>query len=287
MDDVRARQRDEWGAAAKGWAAGQEDLSETSPVTRQLIELANITAGNSVLDEACGSGDPAFAIAKVVGPRGRVIGLDISPDMIGCAIALARNFGITNVEFRTMNSELLAETPSELFDAVTCRFGLMYMPDPRAATRAWRGLLRSGGRIAVSTWASLPLIGFVLDIVARHAPVPVSNPEDPGIFALSTPAVVADVLRAAGYTNIGVRALNVPSFAELPPEAWWDMMARSAGPLVTVLNALPAAIYAKVRLDGVRALRERHPSGIVVERGDALLAVGTNEHPLSSPTKQR
>ncbi|MGB8967160.1 MAG: methyltransferase domain-containing protein [Candidatus Cybelea sp.] len=261
MHNVRARQREEWSAAAKGWAAGQEDLSETSPVTRQLIELANITAGNSVLDVACGSGDPAFAIAKVVGPRGRVIGLDITPDMIGCAIALARNFGITNVEFRTKNSELLPETPSELFDAVTCRFGLMYMPDPRAATRAWRGLLRSGGRIAVSTWASLPLI--------------------------STPAVVADLLRAAGYMNIGVRALDVPSLAELPPEAWWDMMARTAGPLVTVLNALPPATYAKVRLDGVRALRERHPSGIVVERGDALLAVGTNEYPPSPPTKRR
>jgi SAM-dependent methyltransferase len=278
VDDVRARQREEWSAAAKGWTAGEEDLSETSAVTHQLIELANITAGNSVLDMACGSGDPAFALAKVVGPRGRVVGLDITPDMIGGANALARDFGITNVEFRTINSELSIDTASELFDAVTCRFGLMYMPDPVAAADAWRGSLRSGGRIAVSTWASLPLIGFVLDIVGRHAPVPVSNPKGPGIFALSTPPILADVLRAAGYTKIEVRALNVPSFAELPSEEWWDMMARAAGPLVTVLNALPPATYAEVRQDGLRALREQHPSGIVVERGDALIAAGTNEH---------
>ena len=284
MDDVRARQREEWSAAAKGWAAAEEDLSETSPVTQQLIELAGIAAGNSVLDVACGSGDPAFAIAKVVGPRGRVVGLDITPDMIDGATALARDFGITNVEFRTMDSELSTNTASDLFDAVTCRFGLMYMPDPRAAACAWRGAMRSGGRIAVSTWASLPLIGFVLDIVARHAPVPISNPEDPGIFALSSPTILADVLRAAGYTNIEVRALNVPSFAELPSEEWWDMMARTAGPLVTLLNALPPETYAEVRQDGINALRERHPSGIVVERGDALLAAGTNEHPPSSKT---
>ncbi|MFZ0030690.1 MAG: methyltransferase domain-containing protein [Candidatus Cybelea sp.] len=282
MDDIRARQREEWSAAAKGWAAGGEDFSEISLVTQQLIELANITAGNAVLDVACGSGDPAFAIAKVVGPRGRVVGLDITPDMIGGATALARHFSITNVEFRTINNELATNTASDLFDAVTCRFGLMYMPDPRAATRAWRGALRSGGRIAVSTWASLPLIGFVLDLVARHAPVPVLNPEGPGIFALSTPAILADVLQAAGYTNIDVRTLNVPSFAELPPEEWWDMMACTAGPLVTVLNALPPETYAKVRQDGIRALRERHPSGIVMERGDALLAAGTNEPAPSS-----
>ena len=275
MDDVRARQREEWSAAAKGWAAGEEDLAETSPVTLQLIELANITAGNSVLDVACGSGDPAFAIAKVVGPRGRVVGLDITPDMIDGADAVAREFGITNVEFRTINNELSTNTASDLFDAVTCRFGLMYMPDPRAATRAWRGTLRPGGRIAVSTWASLPLINFVLDIVARHAPIPISDPEGPGIFALSTPTILAGVLRAAGLTNIEVRALNVPSFAELPAEEWWDMMARTAGPLVTVLNALPPATYARARQDGIHALRERHPSGVVAERGDALLAAGT------------
>ncbi|MFY9666049.1 MAG: methyltransferase domain-containing protein [Candidatus Cybelea sp.] len=277
MDDVRARQREEWSAAAEGWAAGEEDLSETSAVTQRLIELASITAGSSVLDVACGSGDPALAIAKVVGPRGRVVGLDITPDMIGSANAIARDFGITNVEFRTIDSELSIGTESELFDAVTCRFGLMYMPDPVAAAGAWRGSLRSAGRVAVSTWSSLPLIDFVLDVVGRHAPVPVSNPEGPGIFALSTPAILADVLRAAGYTKIEVRALNVPSFAELPSEEWWDMMARTAGPLVTVLNALPPATYAEVRQDGLRALRERHPSGIVMERGDALIAAGTNE----------
>jgi SAM-dependent methyltransferase len=274
MDDARLRQREEWSAAAKGWAAAEEDFSEDSPVTRRLIELANITTGNSVLDMACGSGDPAFAIARVVGPRGRVVGLDITPDMIAAASALARDLGIANVEFRTIDDERSTGVESGVFDAVTCRFGLMYMPDPPAAARAWRDALRPGGRIAVSTWASLPLIDFVLGIVSRNAPVDRRNARE-NIFALSTEAALVDVLRVAGYTNVEVTALNVPSFEELPAAQWWDMMARTAGPLVTVLNALPRATYAKVRRDGIAALRERHPSGIVRERGDALLAAGT------------
>ena len=272
---MRARQRKEWSAAAEGWAADREDLAETSPVTRQLIELANIAAGNFVLDVACGSGDPAFAIAQAVGPRGRVVGVDITPDMIASALALARELGATNVEFRTIEDELSVGVEAGRFDAVTCRFALMYMPDPRAALRAWRGVLRPGGRVAVSTWAALPLIDFALDIVARHAPIATPDPASPGIFALSTPAALADVLQAAGYANVDVRQLNIPSFEELPAEQWWDMVARTAGPLVTVFNALPPETYAEVRRDGIRALHERHPSGVVAERGDALVAAGT------------
>jgi 2-polyprenyl-3-methyl-5-hydroxy-6-metoxy-1,4-benzoquinol methylase len=207
--------------------------------------------------------------------------------MIGAATALARELGITNVEFRTIEDELSTYAEAGLFDAVTCRFGLMYMPDPRAAARAWRRTLRPSGRIAVSTWASLPLIDFVLDLVARHAPVAVPKPADPGVFALSTPAVLADVLRGAGYTNVEVRTLNVPSFEELPAEEWWDMMARTAGLLVTVLNALPPPTYAQVRRDGIRALHQRHPSGIVAERGNALLAAGTTTKPLTNSTQNR
>jgi hypothetical protein len=129
----------------------------------------------------------------------------------------------------------------------------------------------------VSTWASLPFIDFVLDIVARHASVPAPNPAGPGIFALSTPGVLGDVLRFAGYTNVDVTALNISSFQELPAEEWWDMMAPTVGPLVTVLNALSPATYAEVRRDSIRMLRERYPSGIVAERGVALLAAGTND----------
>ena len=280
-NDVRARARDEWHAAAQGWIADREALFEASPVTQRLIDMARISAGHRVLDIACGSGDPAFPIARVVGERGHVLGLDITSAMIDGARELARELGVRNVAFRAIHDELavrdeLAVVEADDFDAVTCRYGLMYMPDPTAAARAWRRVLRPGGRIAVATWASLPLFDFVLGIVARHANVPQRDPAGPGIFALSNTAVLENVVRSAGYIDAEIVRLRTPSFEALPPQEWWDMMARSAGPLVSILASLPEATRSAVRADGIRALCERHPSGIVAEYGDALIATGVN-----------
>jgi SAM-dependent methyltransferase len=275
--DVRERQRVEWSAAAAGWAEDREAISVTaSPVTRRLIELAGIRKGDAVVDIACGTGDPAFAIARAVGESGRVVGLDLTPAMVERAGAIASEFGVGNVEFRAVDDELSLGVERGAFDAITCRYGLMYMPDPPAATRAWRPALRSGGRIAVSTWASLPLLPFVLGVAARHALVPSLDPEKPGVLALSTTAKLRAALVAGGYTDVRVELLRTPAFEELPPEQWWDLVVRSAGPLVMFFKSLSQETRAAIREDGLHSLRARHPSGVVAEFGDALLASGVN-----------
>jgi SAM-dependent methyltransferase len=276
-NDVRARQREEWTAAAKGWAEDRVAIGETaSPVTLRLIELARIRIGDAVLDMACGAGDPTFAIARLVGESGRVVGLDVTRTMIEHADAAARELGVRNVEFRTIDDECDPAVELGAFDAVTCRHGLMYMPSPIAATRAWRSALRAGGCIAVSTWASLPLLQFVLDVIGRHAPIPESDPVGPGVHALQSPQALTAVLQGGGYEQITVETLRTPVFEGLEPEQWWDLMARSAGPLVILLASLPEETRQAIRADGLLALRRRHPSGIVAEFGDALLASGVN-----------
>jgi SAM-dependent methyltransferase len=276
-NDVRTRQREEWTAAATGWAEDREPGDEAgSPVTLRLLELARIREGDAVLDMACGSGEPAFAIARLVGGSGRVVGLDVTRAMIDHAGVIARALGVSNVEFRAIDDECDPGVERAAFDAVTCRYGLMYMPNPQAAMRAWRQALRPRGRIAVCTWAALPLLQFVLDVIARHAPIPRVDPEKPGALALSAPEKLTAVLQAGGFAEITVETLRSPVFEELPPEQWWDLMARSAGPLVIVLASLPEATRNAIRADGLRALGERHPSGIVAEFGDALLASGIN-----------
>jgi SAM-dependent methyltransferase len=274
---VRERQRAEWSAAAAGWAEDRKAIADTvSPVTLRLLEMTGIREGDAVVDVACGTGDPAFAISRLVGERGRVVGLDVTRAMIDRAAAIARELGVRNVEFRAIDDECRLGVEPGAFDAITCRHGLMYMPNPQAAARAWRGALRSGGRIAVSTWASLPLMPFVLEVAARHAPIPSLDPESPGVLALSNPEKLRAVFAAAGYADISVETLRTPVFEELPHEQWWDLMARSAGPLVIFLASLSETTRQAIRADGLRALRERHPSGIVAEFGDALLANAAN-----------
>jgi tRNA A58 N-methylase Trm61 len=78
--EQEARRRN---VAASGWARWWEVWERAAqPVSDRLVELAGITAGHSVLDLATGLGEPAITAARRVGPRGRIIATDCSPDML-------------------------------------------------------------------------------------------------------------------------------------------------------------------------------------------------------------
>jgi SAM-dependent methyltransferase len=271
--EIRARQRADWTAATPGWIEDRVAVAERpSPVTLALIEDARIARGAVVLDMACGSGDPAFAIARAVGPGGRVVGLDLVAPMVDAATELATRAGIHNVAFRAVEHECELGVEAGTFDAVVCRFGLMFMPDPTAAARSWRATLRGGGRIAVSTWASFAAIELALRIARKHAALPPPDPSAPGVLALPTPERLRDVLRRAGYADVAVRSVRSQVSVEAPPAEWWDVFARTAGPLVTLLRSVPEPVRSGIRAEAVAALAERHPAGTVVEYGDALVA---------------
>jgi SAM-dependent methyltransferase len=275
-ETARAKQHTVWSLAAPGWAGERAAIAlDTTPVTERLVSLAHIGEGDAVLDIACGVGDPAVSIARVVGPGGRVVAVDFVPEMVEGAKATARGGGVEFIEFRVIESELAPHHELAAFDAVTCRFGLMFMPDPVAATRAWRALLRPGGRVALSTWATFPVVGFIAGIIGRHATVPAMDPRAPGVLALPSEDALQCVLDAAGYRDITTERLDVTLFEDAAPAQWWDFMARTAGPIVAILASLSEETRAKVRADGIRALEERHPSGHVSEGGTALVAAAT------------
>jgi SAM-dependent methyltransferase len=272
--EAREQQRALWATAAVGWVADRDPVGPSDLVTASLIELAGIREGQTVLDMACGSGNPAFAIAHAVGRGGRVVALDVVAEMVRGARELALELGVPNVEFRVVADETALDT-GERFDAITCRFGLMFMPEPARAVAAWFSLLKPQGRIALSTWARFDAIDFVRGIVARHGAVPEVDANAPDVLALNSPQMLGEILTAARYHNVRVETVRVPVFAELPPDEWWDLMARVGGPLVTLIAAQPPDTRRAIREDGIRALRTRHPSGIVAEFGDALLASGS------------
>jgi SAM-dependent methyltransferase len=274
--ETRDKQRTQWSAAAEGWLDDRAEFSSaTHPVTDAMIAAARIHAGDAVLDVACGGGDPALAIAEVVGPGGRVVAVDIVPAMIDGARAEAERTGAQNVTFRAIEDECEPGVEPGTFDAVTSRFGLMFMGDPVRAARAWRAALKPGGRIAVSTWEKFPAIPFVLEVVARHATLPPPDPDAPGIFAISSREKLTSILRDAGFADISIESVRTPVFGTATPEVWWNVMTRSAGPIVMLMQSLPEATRDAIGTDGIRALHERHPSGTVEEFGDAFVGSAT------------
>ena len=116
------------------------------PITRRFFEAAGIGAGMTVLDIGSGAGDVALLLADLVGPRGRVVGVDMNPAILETARARAASAGFANVTF--IAGEAGDVAGDTRFDAVAGRYVLMYVPDPAALLRRLAGLLRPGGIVA-------------------------------------------------------------------------------------------------------------------------------------------
>jgi SAM-dependent methyltransferase len=108
--------------------------------------LGPIHPGEAVLDLGCGAGFDAFIAAQLVGPAGRIVGIDLSPEMLALAEAGLKEADIPNVEFRLAQVEDLL-FPEESFDVALSNGLLNLIPDkPRALSEIFR-VLRPGGRL--------------------------------------------------------------------------------------------------------------------------------------------
>jgi SAM-dependent methyltransferase len=116
------------------------------PFTRRFLASAGITAGMKVLDLGSGAGDVALLLAELVGPQGRVIGVDTNADILDTAMLRVQAMGWTTVVFQQGDIQHL--DLDEDFDAVVGRWVLMYQPDPVDLLRKTRVYLGPGGIVA-------------------------------------------------------------------------------------------------------------------------------------------
>jgi SAM-dependent methyltransferase len=154
------------------------------PLTRQFLIAAGVTRGMKVLDLGSGAGDVALLLADLVGPEGRVVGVDANPAILETARTRVRAAGWGNVELHQGDVRSLGLAPD--FDAVVGRWILMYLPDPAELLRQAQAYLRPGGIVAfqesdlttpIRTFPPLPLHDRVRTWTARPdgAPGPATD----------------------------------------------------------------------------------------------------------------
>ncbi|HZP42211.1 MAG TPA: methyltransferase domain-containing protein [Candidatus Binatia bacterium] len=245
------RVRGEWQSVAAGWRRWEPLLqSFTWPIALRMAGAAGIAAGQRVLDVGCGIGDPTLQVAVLVGPHGRVVGIDVAEDMVATARDRAAALGLAHVEFRA--ADVLSEPfAPESFDAVLGRWSLNYVADVPGALARLRAALVPGGRIALAAWAPPavnPWITVPMDATARIRPLPPVDPAAPGGFHLSEDGALARALVGAGFQAVGQERVQLSLFARDPAE-YWTMMGDVEGPLAPLLAKLSAEERARVARD--------------------------------------
>ena len=107
--------------------------------------LGAVTAGASLLDVGCGAGLDCFVASTLVGPSGRVEGIDLTPEMVSRANHHLRESGVATASVQVASAECLP-FPDESFDVITSNGALNLMPDKPTVFREIHRVLRRGGR---------------------------------------------------------------------------------------------------------------------------------------------
>lgn len=131
-----------------------------------VVDLGDVTTGTSVLDVACGTGIVARTAAGLVGPTGRVVGVDLNQAMLTVAERVCQG-----VELRRAD---VVDLPFEdaTFDAVLCQMSLMFFPDLPAALSEMARVAKPQGVVVTMVPSSLdaqPAYRLLVELAARHA----------------------------------------------------------------------------------------------------------------------
>jgi enediyne biosynthesis protein CalE5 len=241
--------RMEWQSAAAGWRKWLHVVEAEEGGQRhsaKLVELAELQPGASVLDVGGGYGEPSLTAAHTVGPQGRVVCTDISPEMLAVARERAADAGLTNVEFVARDAEEL-EFDGESFDAILSRATLMFLPDVAGTLKRLRGFLKSGGRLAATVWGPQPVVQFsaAFPVVVEELALPPPPPGRPGAFALSDQNRLAELVAQAGFRDVETGTVLV-IFETDSPEQYTEFIRDVAPQLTTLLSGQPATVVERV-----------------------------------------
>jgi SAM-dependent methyltransferase len=185
--------------------------------------IGSLNPGEVVLDLGSGGGIDCFLAAKQVGPEGRVIGLDMTTDMIKLARKNAKKMEVTNVDFRYGEMEEIP-LPDRSVDVIISNCVINLSPDKDAVFREAFRVLRPGGRMMVS---DIVVDGELPDSIRQRLDAWAGC-----IAGALDEKVYLDKIRAAGFEKVEiVSRVSVPADLDLDDEQVQLVVVGSDGPV--------------------------------------------------------
>ena len=172
-----------------------------------------VKPGDDVIDVGCGWGDTAMKLARMVGPKGSVTGIDCCDMFLDIAREELAETGLENVTFVRGDAEVAL--PEDAFDFAFARFGTMFFANPVAGLRNMRRSLRPEGRMVHIVWRDPkdnPWLSMAKEVVLRFLPPPGEGARTcgPGPFSMADEATVRKMMEIAGYTDITFERIDAP-----------------------------------------------------------------------------
>jgi arsenite methyltransferase len=231
-------------------AQREKDLTEfLYPVRDTVLDKAQLTPGDTLLDVGTGDGLIAFGALERLGPAGRVIFSDISQDLLDhCRAAVSAAGRLDRCQFVLASADRLAAVQDGSVDVVTTRSVLIYVKDKAQAFREFYRVLSPGGRISLFEPINVLMARPAADLFHGYDVTPVQDlaAKVKALYAAIQPLGVdpmvdfddRDLVRHAedaGFPDVSLE-LRVSVTAHREPVPW-DLFARTAGnPLIPTLQ---------------------------------------------------
>jgi len=217
----------------KRWASVNKGPFQS---TKKLVELVNISKGDTVLDVACGTGVVTNEIQKKIGKSGYVIGVDTSSTAI--KIAKKWNGKKSNIDFINIDAEKF--NFSKKFDVVTCQYALFFFPSAQKALKNIKNSLKKSGNIGISVHGSkdsVPFFSSIIDSVTKYIPDYVP-PGSPDLDRFGTKSALKKEVSEAGFSKITVKDYVFHFSPGKFEDYWRNYLKYIAKPLKEKLNDL-------------------------------------------------